>query len=234
MSLDRVRAHFEQEAREFDELILRLIPRYDEMLNALVAAIPFPPGAPIRVIDLGCGTGTLALLIRRGYPRSRITCLDFAENMLDLARAKLAGEPSIQFEQADFNSYSFQDTYDVAVSSLALHHLVSAEDKLSFYRRLFAALAPGGVFWTADAALGSTPALHDMYMEKWKDFMRRAMTPPEIDARFAKDSQEDHPARLADHFRWLEAAGFAAPEVVWKYFYCGVYGAHKPRVASAL
>jgi len=225
---DRVREHFEQEAREFDELIVRLIPRYDEMLEALIAAIPFPPDRAIRVIDLGCGTGTLALRIRQRFPHSRITCLDFAENMLHLARTKLAGEKEMQFEQADFNTYVFKETYDAAVSSLALHHLVTGDAKLAFYRRLFAALVPGGVFWTADAALGATSALNDMYMEKWKEFMRRSMSEQQIEERFAKDSQEDHPAPLADHFRWLEGAGFVSPEVIWKYFYCGVYGAHKP------
>src|ERR1700683_2190062 len=123
MTSNRVREHFEQEAREFDELILRLIPRYDEMLAALIAAIPFPPDRPIRVIDLGCGTGTLALRVKKQFPHARITCLDFAENMLALARAKLAGHEAIAFEQADFRTHIFKDTFDVAVSSLALPHL---------------------------------------------------------------------------------------------------------------
>jgi len=228
MTADRVRQHFEEEAREFDELILRLIPRYDEMLDAMIAAIPFPPTQPLRIIDVGCGTGTLAWRVKDHFPRSRITCLDFAENMLAAARVKLAGLDAIEFEQGDFRTYEFKGPYNAAISSLALHHLETDEDKRNFYRRLYAALAPGAVFWTADAALGATPALNQMYMEKWKDFMRRSMTEQQIDERFAKDSQEDHPARLADHFRWMEAAGFVAPEVIWKYFYCGVYGAHKP------
>jgi tRNA (cmo5U34)-methyltransferase len=228
MASNRVREHFEQEAREFDELILRLIPRYDEMLGAMIAAISFPPDRPIRVIDLGCGTGTLALRVKKRFPHARITCLDFAENMLVLARAKLADHEGIGFEQADFRTYIFKDTFDVAVSSLALHHLETDEDKKNFYRRLYEALAPDGMFWNADAALGATQALNQMYMEKWKDYMRLAMSEREIDDRFAKDSQEDHPAKLADHFHWMEAAGFIGPEVVWKYFYCGVYGAHKP------
>jgi tRNA (cmo5U34)-methyltransferase len=228
MTSNRVREHFEQEAREFDELILRLIPRYDEMLGAMISAIPFSPDRPIRVIDLGCGTGTLALRVKKQFPHARITCLDFAENMLVLARAKLAGHEGIAFEQADFRTYIFNDAYDVAVSSLALHHLETDEDRKDFYRRLYEALAPGGMFWNADAALGATPAMNRMYMEKWKDYMRLTMSEREIEDRFAKDSQEDHPAKLADHFHWMEAAGFIAPEVIWKYFYCGVFGAHKP------
>ena len=155
MSLDRVREHFEQEAREFDELIVRLIPRYDEMIAAMIAAIPFPPDKPIHVIDLGCGTGTVAARVKQRFPRARITCLDLAENMLALARTKLAAFDGIDVEQGDFLTYQFKGPYDVAVSSLALHHLETDADKRSFYRRLFAALAPGGVFWTADAALGA-------------------------------------------------------------------------------
>lgn len=228
MTLGRVREHFEQEAREFDDLIVRLIPRYDEMLDAMIAALPFPASKPIRVIDLGCGTGTVALRVKQRFPRARITCLDLAENMLALARAKLASYDSIEFEQGDFLAHPLKGPYDAAVSSLALHHLQTDDDKGNFYRRLFAALAPGGVFWTADAALGATPAINKLYMEKWKEYMRHSMTEQQIEERFAKDAQEDRPAPLADHFRWMEAAGFVSPEVIWKYFYCGVYGARKP------
>jgi len=228
MSLDRVRAHFEQEAREFDDLIVRLIPRYDEMIGAMIAAIPFDPARPIRVIDLGCGTGTVADRVKQRFPRARITCLDLAENMLSFARAKLAKYDGIDFEQGDFLTHELKGPYDAAVSSLALHHLETDADKAAFYRRLFAALAPGAVFWTADAALGATPALNAMYMEKWKDYMRLTMAEDAIEERFAKDAQEDRPAALRDHFRWMEAAGFVNPEIVWRYFYCGVYGAHKP------
>jgi tRNA (cmo5U34)-methyltransferase len=228
MTLDRVREHFEQEAREFDDLIVRLIPRYDEMLDAMIAALPFPTNQPLRVIDLGCGTGTVALRVKQRFPCARITCLDLAENMLVLARAKLASCDGIEFEQGDFLAHPFKGPYDAAVSSLALHHLQTDDDKRNFYRRLYAALPPGGVFWTADAALGANPAINKLYMEKWKEYMRRSMTERQIEERFAKDAQEDRPATLADHFRWMEAAGFVAPEVIWKYFYCGVYGAHKP------
>ncbi len=58
--MDRVKEHFEGEAQEFDSLILRLIPGYEEMVKALVLAIPDPRTAPLHVVDLGCGTGTVA------------------------------------------------------------------------------------------------------------------------------------------------------------------------------
>lgn len=229
MPTDRIRDHFETEAAEFDDLIVRLIPRYNEMIDAMIAALPFESDQTLRVIDLGCGTGTVALRVKQRFPRARITCLDLAENMLAMARVKLAACKGIEFEQGDFLAHPLEGPYDAAVSSLALHHLQTDHDKRKFYRQLYAAVAPGGVFWTADAALGATPALNQTYMEKWKEYMHRSMTEAQIEERFAKDSQEDRPATLADHFRWLEEAGFVAPEIVWRYFYCGVYGAHKAR-----
>jgi tRNA (cmo5U34)-methyltransferase len=57
---DRIKQHFEEEARDFERIILTLIPDYPRMVEALVAALPFESATPIRVIDLGCGTGTIA------------------------------------------------------------------------------------------------------------------------------------------------------------------------------
>jgi len=58
--MDTIRKHFEEEAREFDRIIVTLIPEYSRMVETLVAAIPFNHSMPVRVIDLGCGTGTVA------------------------------------------------------------------------------------------------------------------------------------------------------------------------------
>lgn len=56
----------------------------------------------------------------------------------------------------EFTDYKFDDTYDVVVSSLALHHLVTDEDKIDFYRKIHESLSPDGVFFNADVILGSS------------------------------------------------------------------------------
>jgi tRNA (cmo5U34)-methyltransferase len=50
--MDNIKQHFQEEARDFDRIILTLIPDYPRMVEALVAALPFQSAAFVKVIDL--------------------------------------------------------------------------------------------------------------------------------------------------------------------------------------
>jgi len=226
--MDVVRQHFEEEASEYDQIILRLIPYYPEMIRAVLAAIPFDKSDPMAVIDLGCGTGTIARSIGQAFPQARVTCLDLAENMIEMAKLKLAGVPDTRFQVGDFRDYHFDDTYDVVVSSLALHHLVTDGEKIDFYRKIYAALRPQGVFYNADVILGSSPYLQAAYLEKWHEFMRKQVSEEEITHKWLpKYYSEDRPAKLIDQVGWLANLGFVDVDIIWKYYNYAVYGGRK-------
>jgi tRNA (cmo5U34)-methyltransferase len=182
--VENIKQHFEEEAQEFDAIIRRLIPNYEQMVDALVTALPFNQSQPIRVVDLGCGTGTIARRIKDVYPLAQITCVDIAEKMLQIAQVKLgeAGD-DLRYQLANFEDYEFDTTYDVAVSSLALHHLVSDDDKIKFYKKIYDCLTLGGVFYNADVILGSSSDLQERYMEKWREYMRLKVSTEEIEQK---------------------------------------------------
>ena len=229
--MDIIKQHFEEEARDFDRIILTLIPNYPRMVEALIAALPFQCAAPIRIIDLGCGTGTIAQSVLNAFPNAQVTCLDLAENMIALARAKLARYPGVQFIVGDFAA--FDGEYDAIVSSLALHHLTTDEHKRSFYRRIYARLKPGGAFYNGDVVLASSEFLQTIYMDQWRAFMRRNLADQEIEEKWiAKYRAEDHPAKLLDQLAWLTAIGFADVDVIWKHYNFAVYGGVKPGAPS--
>ncbi|MGE5606042.1 MAG: class I SAM-dependent methyltransferase [Bacteroidota bacterium] len=133
--IEKVKNHFEEEAKEFDRVILKLIPFYEEMIKALILSIPFKKEELIKVIDLGCGTGTIASKIKETFPNSQISCLDMAENMIKMARIKLGENKNVVYHIGDFYSFDFDKKYDVVISSLALHHLAEDEDKKCFIKR---------------------------------------------------------------------------------------------------
>jgi tRNA (cmo5U34)-methyltransferase len=226
--MEKVKQHFEEEAQEFDGIIRRLIPYYEQMFDALVIALPFSQAQPIRVVDLGCGTGTISRRIKDVYPQAHITCVDIAKKMLEIAQTKLGNREDIRYQLANFEDYEFDTAYDVVVSSLALHHLVNEEDKINFYKKIYATLSAGGVFYNADVILGSSSHLQERYMEKWREYMRLQVSVEEIEQKWIPQHyDEDHPSQLMSQLGWLTDIGFTEVDVVWKYYNFAVYGGRR-------
>jgi tRNA (cmo5U34)-methyltransferase len=225
---DKIKKHFEGEAREFDEIILKIIPFYNEMLEALTLALPFEINEKIIVADLGCGTGTIAKMILGKYPNSILTCVDLAANMIEMAKVKLAKFENVRYITEDFYNFDFDRKYDAVVSSLSLHHLRTDTDKKIFFKKIFDALNGGGVFYNADVVLGSGENLQNIYMKKWKEFMQKKVSVSEItDKWFPKYKEEDRPAELIKQIKWLEKTGFKKTDIIWKYYNFAVYGGVK-------
>ena len=223
--MDEIKQHFEAEARDFDGIILTLIPDYRRMVEALVAAIPFESAAPLRAIDLGCGTGTVTQAVVDAFPNAHVTCLDLAENMIAMAQSKMADFPQVSYVLSDFKIFEFDGRYDVIVSSLALHHLATDDEKRRLYRRIYESLNTGGVFYNGDVVLASNEFLQKVYMGKWVEFMRRKVSEEEIEDKWIRKYQaEDRPAGLMDQMAWMADIGFADVDVIWKYYNFAVYG----------
>jgi len=226
--VDDIRRHFEAEARAFDANIVRLIPSYLDMLDALVSALPFERDAAPRVLDLGCGTGTVSHLVLERYPASRVTCLDIAENMLAMAKSKLSEYDSAEYVCADFSSWEPSCRYDAVVSSLALHHLRDDGSKRAFFRKIYGMLSPGGAFLNADVVLSGDRLLQALYLRKWREFMLASVRADEVDGIwFPSYEREDRPAVLVDQLAWLVDSGFSSVDVIWKYYNFAVYGGKK-------
>jgi ubiquinone/menaquinone biosynthesis C-methylase UbiE len=92
------------------------------------------------VLDLGCGTGSLALrLWERG---ARVTGIDASEGMLEIAEERARGREGLVFLRASLPELPLSDeTFDIVVSSIAFHHFPSAPETLS---RIHRVLKPGG------------------------------------------------------------------------------------------
>lgn len=123
--------------------------------SLLSGLLPHPPA---RVADLGCGTGTLALLLaEEGH---RVDGVDFSPEMVVRAVAKTAAEPDVAILQGDaFSPPLPTTTYDVV---LTRHVLWALPDPVEALRRWVALLRPEGRLvlvegsWTTGAGLRAT------------------------------------------------------------------------------
>ncbi len=226
--MEKVKNHFEEEAKEFDSLILKLIPHYDEMITSLNLAIPFNVKETIKILDLGCGTGNVSMAVKERFPRSKLTCVDLAENMIEMARTKLSKYNDIEYQIGNFSTLNFDNNYDVIISSLALHHLKSDGEKKKLYNKIYDALSVGGVFYNADSVFGSTDHLSKVNLEIWMNYMSENLPLDEIEEKWLPTHyEEDYPAPLMDQLDWLRKIGFKEVDVVWKYYQGAVFGGLK-------
>jgi SAM-dependent methyltransferase len=115
-------------------------------------------GPGMDVLDVATGPGGVALIAARLVgERGRVTAVDRSEQMVTLARRRVAAagyEPErVRVEQADLADWTPPQTYDAVVGRLILMHL---EDPVGALRRLAAAVRPGGVLVMAEFVMSAS------------------------------------------------------------------------------
>lgn len=104
-----------------------------------------------RVLDLGCGTGTLALLLKQARPDAEVVGVDGDPKILELARLK-AGRAGLDIGLDHGLAHALpypNHAFDRVVSSLVIHHLTK-DNKLGTLREAVRVLKPGGELHVAD------------------------------------------------------------------------------------
>jgi ubiquinone/menaquinone biosynthesis C-methylase UbiE len=106
-----------------------------------------------RVLDIGCGTGTLVILIKGSHPTADVIGLDGDPQILEIARAKSRNQNlEIQFDQGMSFGLPYPDeSFDVVCTSMMLHHLTK-DDKQKTAMEMYRVLRPGGQLFGADFA----------------------------------------------------------------------------------
>jgi tRNA (cmo5U34)-methyltransferase len=154
--------------------------------------------------------------------------LDIASKMIEIAKYKLLDHKNTEFIVGDFSKIDFKEQFDVVVSSLALHHIETDNEKKEFYTKIFKILTNSGQFINADVVLATTDYQQNTNMNRWIDYMNKSVSMEEIRNKWIPSYKaEDRPSKLIDQIKWLEEIGFKNVDVIWKYYNFSVYGGIK-------
>jgi ubiquinone/menaquinone biosynthesis C-methylase UbiE len=119
------------DAMDFAEADRSFVDRATDLLEGRAAN---------RIVDLGCGTGTIALLLADRFPKAEIVGVDLAESMLRLARAKVSARglgARVSLLREDVKQTSLGDgSFDLVLSNSTLHHLPDPHRLLLEMKRL--------------------------------------------------------------------------------------------------
>ncbi len=131
--------------------VVRLLTREHRWRSALVEQIAPKDGDTI--LDVGCGTGSLAILLKQAAPGARIVGLDPDADILARAEAKAkAAGVEIEWHQGfASDAAGAGPAFDKAVSSLVFHQVPPA-GKAAGIAAMIEATRPGGEIHIADFA----------------------------------------------------------------------------------
>lgn len=103
------------------------------------------------VLDFGCGTGTLALLVKQSCPRAQVKGLDVDEIVIGAARRKAAaGGLRVDLDRYEGGRFPYADaSFDRVLSSFVFHHLDDMRKKTAL-REIRRVLRPAGELYLVD------------------------------------------------------------------------------------
>ena len=217
---------FDNHAADYDRLRRKLVPQFDEFYGTALEQIPYPHDAAIRILDLGAGTGLLSALAAAIFPNAHFTLADISTEMLARARERFAGRSNFDYVVIDLQHEALSSEYEVAFSSLALHHL--EHDQLAqVFRKAYDVIVPGGIFINADQTLGTSAANEEKYRVQWLTDVTAQGSSDQETADALERMKVDKTATLADQMAWLREAGFRDVDCWYKHYRMAVYSGRK-------
>jgi ubiquinone/menaquinone biosynthesis C-methylase UbiE len=179
---------YDEHARRFMGVIYRRLAEHINQLDLKAR----------RVLDIGTGTGLVALVIARDHPEWQVTGIDISEDMLEIARSTAARNDlstSTVFQQAAAETLPFPDgSFELVVSNASLHLW---KDPVKAMEEIARVTTPGGYCLIWDnlrfslsrpvlGLLGKALGMNKPQRQLWIGAVASAFTPGEAKALLKK------------------------------------------------
>lgn len=200
---------------KYTESIKKFSPYYEEMISTLFEFLPENIKAN-NILDLGCGTGNLTILINKFFPDANIIGVDISEEALKICSQRINSDTfitkHIDLKDIDYPEHSF----DMVFSSLALHHLNDVQ-KEELIKKVHKFLKPEGYFIYCDRMKEGSEYIRDYnYKLRIKTAREKGVPEKDIENWSEHELHHDTPDSLYDQLDWMIKADFKVVDCVWR------------------
>ncbi|MEE2639733.1 MAG: carboxy-S-adenosyl-L-methionine synthase CmoA [Planctomycetota bacterium] len=217
----------ENVAEVFDDMISRSVPLYSEVQELIPLLAERFDHDPIRIVDLGCSTGTSLVRLAEHLPDRALELIgvDNSEAMLEQCRKKISqlglGD-RITVRQGDIRNYDFEDV-SIVLMNYTLQ-FVSIDSRQDLLVRIRKSLKPGGVLVLSEKFVHDDVQLDRSLVELYFEYKRRNGY-SELEISRKRDALENVlvPFSVRENENLLSAAGFEEVELILKWFNFGTF-----------
>jgi SAM-dependent methyltransferase len=234
----------------WDKMQERYILKRPERFEIIVQLIQSTQKSVGRVLDLGCGTGSLMLKILENFPEANVFGIDFDPTLLALAKQRLKpfGE-RVKLILSDLRDDSWcnsvPNSMDAIVSATALHWL-KPQQLACLYQQTAEVLLRKGIFLNADHVGSDQISIQNIWQENrekmraeksseqaetWESFWEAysnalGTNASEINMRVTRqwEGGVEEGLPLAWHFDKLRESGFHSLDCFWRCDCDAIYG----------
>ena len=240
-TVDEIRARFDRDVERFSNLDTGQSATIDAPLAmelvtdaaaALWRASEVTDATPV-VLDVGCGAGNYSLKLLEKLPTAVITLVDLSRPMLERAtdRVRAAGCKAVEAIQGDIREIPLPPaSFDIVLAAAVLHHLRTDAQWEAVFKKIAAALRPGGSLWIFDLVESDSPPVRELLWQRYADYLKSLRGEEYKDEVFAYIDREDTPRSLTYQLDLLRQVGFPEIEVLHKHACFAAFGGIKPRL----
>ncbi len=218
-----LKTKFDRGAKSYDRQRSDVIPNMDQIYTIIAELASSEVPGP-KILDLGAGTGLLTEQLFKKYSGGSFTLIDISMEMLNIARERFKGNPNFRYIQEDYLKTDFEDSFNIVISSLSIHHL-NDNAKKNLYSKVYEILNEGGIFLNADQVLVPSSENEYIYQRNWWEKIETGSLKQDEKEFIIDRMKLDKPSTLKNNLRWLENCGFTNVDIFYKYYnFCILYG----------
>lgn len=201
-------------AGEYDSGRRKFIPYFDDYYERTTAFAASFIGAPSRILDLGSGTGLLAMYYFRHFPHAEYILADMAEEMLKVAKKRFENIRNIDYSLIDYTKELPDGNFDLVISALSIHHLEN-EQKLKLFHDLKEKNPSGGWLINYDQFCCDSKEMDNAVNAHWINHLYHSGLSETELARWEERRKLDRECSVAAEIAMLKKCGFKSVECIY-------------------